>query len=273
MAFVAPEKLHGRIEIALDEGGVRLASKHDAAYVPWTAVADVDLESHVLSSTRLALKPASGEPVRVPLDHRIDPLALQREIALQLAERRAASSKDLPPALGRAGRPLGEWLAPTAAGAHAYRTVDLDKELLADLLADEHAGVDARAFAAYALLASGADDDLLRATRAFVLRALPPLVVVAARFALGGAALVDDEILADAARFLPDADRQAAEQARTMRDADAESRVAAALERAKALALEAMRENASSPAAGSKLRRVTIGGAGDVRWVGRSWAL
>jgi hypothetical protein len=266
------------VKIALDEGGLRCTWKDGVAYVRWRLIADVTLEEALWGATLLRLVADDGEDVRLKLDH-ADPLDLHREMLLQLAEVEASTkSGELPAPFARGERSLDEWLDAARAlvtGERIYRDVQIDRALLASVLADEHADVDARAAAAHALLAAGDDDELARAAKTFVLRALPPIVLVAARLARGGAALVDDEILDEAAAFLSEDDRAAVDRARAVRDPHREARVSQALERAKAAVMDEVRAAQSAAAApGAKWRRVQFASAGpDTRWVGRTWSL
>jgi len=266
-----------RVRIALDEGGLRCTWGDAAAHVPWTIIADVTLEEALWGSTLLRLVDDGGEDLRIKLEH-ADPLDLQREMLLQIAELEASKGpRELPAPFERGERELDAWLDASRAlvsGEHIYRDVQIDREIVVAVLASEHAAVDARAAAAYALIATGDDHELVSAAKTFVLRALPPLVLVAARLARGGAALVDDEVLDEVTVFLPERDRVVVDRMRPIRDPQREMRLTAALERAKAEVTEELRAAQVAPTEGSKLRRVHIASAGvDTRWVGRTWSL
>jgi hypothetical protein len=272
--------VHGRVAVALDEGGVRCTWRGGAAHVPWSGIADVSIVESLFGRPLMAIVGRAGDEMRLRLEH-ADPVDLHRAMLVQLAERRSRSAAGEPPeSFARDGRRLGAWLAAAAsilATPHAYRAGGVDRARLEAVLADDHAGVSPRAAAAHALLASGDDDELARAAKAFVLRALPPLVLVAARLAPGGAALVDDDVFAESVAFLPADDRaDATRLAERGRDAAREARVAATLERAKAEALDELRAAQASSATASRWRRapreLAPGGGGE-RWVGRTWSL
>jgi hypothetical protein len=266
--------LHGAAHVALDEGGLRCTADDGAAYVPFASIADVDIETRLFGRVELVLTGVEHDTLRIPLTN-ANPLDVQRACLLRRAERRAASVIDVPSVLVRGTAPFTEWLARvvgTTGERGGYRDGAVDAATLVAVLGDEHADAAARAAAAHALVASGSAEHLLAVARVFVAHALPPIVLVAAHLAPGGAALVSKDVASELLPFL------AVEDARTcvqVADADRERLVAHAL----SVALDEARAaaEASSDADDHSPRRRRLAaptaGVGAAGWIGRTWAL
>jgi hypothetical protein len=272
----------GPVHVLLDEGGLRCSWRSDAAYVPFAALTDANLTQGSLSGrTLLSLTGVLGEELHVRLENG-NPLSVVGAIFAELSARRASPRRPLalPAELARDGRPLDAWIScllPQVA-ERGYREVHLDRARLGAIFADDRAEVEARSAAAFLLVAAAEPEELRPLVRAFVLRALPPLVLVAARLTPGGAALVDDPVLEEQRRLLPHDDRASLERARaaSTRDPGREALLAQALRAATAEALaEAQRGGElESPLPGGGLKRLHSRGAAAANaWVGRAWAL
>lgn len=259
-------------------------------YVPFAALADATLDTTVFGRTVLVATLASGGEVRIKLANG-NPFDVLGAVMAHVGERRSGGTALQPghPAFERGDAALGAWLESVrrdACGAEAYRAAPAPRELLAALLDDEGGAVSQRAAAAHALLALGADEDLATVARALVSRAMPPLVLVAAALAPGGAALVDDDLLVEMGRLLPAGDRDAfagmTMAGMTMQRSDPAraARVAAALVIAKQLASDEVHAATAEGQARAGTRRAlhpvssSSGASSNAgRWVGRSWGL
>jgi len=269
----------GSVELSVDEGGVRCDWRSRHAYIPLAAIADVSVDATFFGGSRLVLTGAvgasvDGNEIRLHVTNATC-VAIQRVLLVALEEQRNANRLSYPPALARENRPIEEWLGDVARHATGnYRDAAFDHEVLAQVLADVHGDIEARAAAAYALLASGDDEHLVAVTRVFIMHAVPPLVLAAARAAAGGPALIPEDVVNEVAPYLPDADVEGLVRM-AVSNTDREARVTAALDRAKVLAAaDARREQEEAAAQAPKWRRLHMGASGvDTRWVGKTWAL
>lgn len=274
----------GPVTVALDEGGLRCTWRDGAgAYLPFEAVTDATLDTTLFGTTMLVLTLASGGEVRVKIANGA-PFDVLGEIVAHVGERRvvgAAAPPPTEPAFDRGDLELGPWLEAIrrhVCGRDAYRDVPPDRELFAALLEDERCSTALRAAAAHALLALGTEDDLERVALALVGRALPPLVLVAAGLGPGGAALVDDDLLAEMSALLSPRDRAAVAEATTERSEPAQAARAgtALLAATVAVSNEARdaaeaRERSHVGASGRRaLHPVSVADNGG-RWVGRTY--
>jgi hypothetical protein len=255
-----------KVEVALDEGGLRCAWRKGKAYVPFALLADARIEKRALTRAKLVLVAKSNEELRLDVG---EPLAIHRAIVTHLVQ--APTESCAPAGLARGGRALDGWLDDVArrAGEAGYREAGVDHGALAALLGNEHASLDARAAAAFVLV-GGASSELLHAVaRAFVEHAMPPLVLLAAWLAPGGAALVPDDVAAEAGAFLTPGDAALAKRPRPDGDAARAPLVAAAL----AVALTAARATPRASQAKRRRLHVSANAGIDARWIGRTWAL
>jgi hypothetical protein len=272
--------MRGSVHVALDEGGARCLWGGGAGYVRFAEIEDVSLEDRLVGSPRLVLATAGGAIAMKIANAEL--LQVHGAIVRRLEEAKGhRPARALPTAFARAGRGLAEWLAALAEavlGAKAYRDAPVENATLADVIADEHAEVDARAAGVHALVTTGEPDALHAVARTLVMHALPPLVLAAARLGRAGRALVDDEVMDEIAPFLDAADRAAVDALLVDGSHDlVDAHVAAALVSAKEEAIaEAKRASEAAGVRGTKWRRLQSRGPGAIdpgRWVGRTWAL
>jgi hypothetical protein len=193
-----------RAEISVDDGGVRCVTARGGQYVPFASLADASVNIGALAVVlRLVGHDATKTTFRIASR---EALEVQEEILRGLAAvPKESIDESALAALARSDRPLRDWLARVSASARAadgYRGPAFDVDAARACLNDVVAHADLRAACAHALLATAQEDALAAVARAFVLRALPPLVVIAARLGRGGAALVPDGMLDDALRVL-----------------------------------------------------------------------
>jgi hypothetical protein len=263
-------------EVLLDEGGLRCASgEAQGFYVPFATIADAALDKDLRGRMVLVLASHEGKVARLPLAT-ASPFDLHRVVSTRLAELTAAPPEraartEVPSALSRGGRPLDEWLADVGRlGRGGYRDGAADTARLASLLDDEHADVDARAAAGFALVAGAEGAELVATARAFLEHALPPLVLAAARLAPGGAAIVDDAVTAGVKVYLDARDAEAVDAA--PRDRSREALVADALGRARDAILAEPEPAATHRAAPGRRSHQAASIAAGV-WVGRTWGI
>jgi hypothetical protein len=249
-----------KVQVALDEGGVRCAWRKGKGYVPYELLADANVEEGALGGAKLVLVGKDGEELGLDVD---EPLAAHRAIVAHLVQ--ASAARPAPAGLAREGRAIDAWLDDVMRRAEGggYREAGVDHAALAALLADEHAAAEGRAAAAFVLVGSASADLLRACARAFVEHALPPLVLVAGWLAAGGLALVPDDVAADAKGYLARGDAIA----RRGDDAARAPLVAAALADVLAEA------RATVHVVPAKRRRLypAAGNGMDMRWVGRTW--
>lgn len=104
-------------------------------------------------------------------------------------------------------------------------------------------------------------------------RAMPPIVQIAARLAPGGAAFVDDDVLAEATFFVAPVDEGELRRAIDQTPGVDERHLAAMVQAKLAIAEEA-RSSASSPPPGRAMRSTASMADRDTsRWIGRSSGL
>ncbi len=267
---------------SFDGGGVRFeVSGEPAGYLPYDVVTDLDLTSRVGlfrgSHVVITVRGAGDESMTFGLGVGVDPLAAQRAWLMELDARRVPA--EVPALLVRGAQGLDEWLGVLASlQVGGYREAPVDSAELLRVLGEPLAPIEARAAAAWLLLATGEGVILEQALVCFLLHALPPLVVVAAATTAGGDALADGGTRARLARFLPRADASALERHRLRipRDEARAEAITAALARARHRAeaeLEASRV-ASGPRRSLRgAGTYSAGLASGTSWVGRSWAL
>ncbi len=253
MSFL-DDLLAPRSNVWLDDAGLRITSREGGRYIPFAALrrnVNVAFRPFGVAFLRLTLLDGSDIAVRVSRD---EALTLHADLTAHMQHRDDAGAvvgEAVSTALARGARPLLAWLggvATWAASSGGYRTATLDHATASAALLDAHTPVELRAALAHAMLATADETELAAVARAFVLRALPPLVVVAARLGRGGAALVPDAMCEDALAFLPaDADEARRAMAAPLTHED-EAHVHAIMERVKLDALaEAQARRAHDP--------------------------
>jgi len=256
------------MRVSIDEGGARCFDGAARRYVPFSSIADVDLESHVLRSPSVVALLASGE--RRTLFAGGDSLEIHRGLVEHLASLRRHVATPAPPEWARAGRGLDEWLSSvTSAGAaSSYRDEgDPIKRALA-ILDDADGDIESRAAAAHVLARS--DDARVLVTTAKIIegRALPPLVVVAAR--LGAPSMYFDGF-AEATSFLDAPDRELA-LLRTQSTTPSALHEQALARAKRELADESLLAPPPEQHGSTRARREAAGVSRDAgRWVGKTW--
>ncbi len=240
--------------VVLDDGGLRVTSRDGYRYIPFAELADADVDFWPMRRALLRLTARDGSTINLRVQ-RDEALALQSDVATHLrgtSDAAALVGEAVRSALARNAAPLAEWLANVARWAMSsggYRSATLDHATAQAALLEPRAPVELRAALVHAMLSSADEEDLAAVAKAFVLRALPPLVVVAARLGRGGAALVPDAMCEDALWMLPASERDDARRAMAAPVThDDEARVHAIMERVKEAALaEAEAERAKKP--------------------------
>ena len=231
--------LSPRRHLAIDDGGIRVLGK-DGRYVPFSLLEDAELEISMLGVAllRLIRKDGVRETLRIRTPEALDAHAeILRHIGVQ------ATSATLPDAtrvaFERGHRSLDAWLASLAhwAQGEGYRSAAFDHEIAKGVLVDARAPADIRGACAFTLLSTGQEEDLAAVARAFAERALPPVVVVAARLGRGGAALVPDDMVLEAIDVLPAEDVVYVTQALVSTGHDDEAHVHEVMGRVKQAAL------------------------------------
>ena len=256
-----------KVTFAVDEGGLRCRWKKGAAYIAFHEIVDASLADSFFGPPALVLDVA-GEKRRLPIAN-ANPFDVLGAVLANAG--RPWPSRRLT-ALARADRDLLSWLEVVRdRTAPQYREAAASVALLAGILADAAASIDDRAAAAHALLTLGGDSAVAEVARTCVTRALPPLVLVAARLAPGGAALVEDELFTDLRDYLPPADAAAAAAAPSQTNDENAAKIRAALEQAKHEA--SLTFSRGDPHVSRKRAQVMAGGVDTTRWVGKSWAL
>lgn len=257
------------MQISLDEGGARCVDGESRRYVPFSDVADVGLETRAFRRPVVVVTLRSGERVR--LFAGAEALEIHRALVESLATRASRSEAEAPPEWRRDGRKLGEWLASVRVlePGVGYRSAADPLARALAILGDASAAVDARAAAAHVAVRAEDEAALLACAKILAGRALPPLVVVAAR--AGEPAMMDDEALRDALSFLDDADRREAEA--VLVGAASARHAAVMLEARRQLAEEALKAPPGTSAPG-RTRREAAGTSRDAsRWIGKNWGL
>jgi len=240
-----------RAHVTVDDGGVRCVASRGGCYVPFATLVDASVDIGFFGGARLRLVDRGLRALTFRIDPR-DALEVQSEVlrGMRALPPPAAAIDESPLVpLARRARPLLDWLASVGAIAiGGYRSAPIDFEGARACLLDAAAPADLRAACAHAMLATAREEELSAVARAFALRALPPLVVVAARLGRAGAALVPDAMCEDALTVLDAADAAAARAAMaapvTHED---EAHVHDLMERAKTVALREARDLASHP--------------------------
>jgi len=193
-------------KVVLDEGGLRCSYEGIDEYVPY---ADIDRVQS--GGTRLGL---GGRHLVIEAgDHR---RTLRATIGASSAEemiaeiyRRCFAARATRERMAEERGDLATWMASVVASRTIdrsggfYRSCFVDVETLERTLADTTDVIQARAAAAHALLARGHT----KSVKPFVTRFSPPLVIVATRLGEGGAALVNDALIADVLPYLDVRDR------------------------------------------------------------------
>jgi hypothetical protein len=212
--LLAPEA-----HVSIDDGGVRCVGPDSGQYVAFATLADAAVEFHVLGVTLLRLvgRDGSRTTVRIPKSEALEAQAdiLQRIATSPEAETNAALGEA---ALARGNRPLTQWLEAVARWATSgagYRNAALDPATATATLRDPRVAQDIRAACVHAMLSTCDEEELTAVARTFVERALPPLVVVAARLGRGGAALVPDAMVEDVLPLLSPEDQADTRRAMT----------------------------------------------------------
>lgn len=260
-------------KLSLDEGGLRCLTDDGGVYLPFDLVADVEVRTHLLRATSLVLVGTHGERREIHVEGQVATVA-QRAILEALIGRRIDRRASIA-VLNRGSLPLVEWLRAAAGDRAGYRDGVLDLDLVLAAFEDARTAQDERAASAFVLLERAEESELTRVMAVFLERLVPPIVIVAARMARGGEALVPDDVLADACIFLGDQDRAALDEAiRTPSSTADIERVRQSLQRAGEL-LRARRVD-EKPAPEHKLRGVMRGthaALQPARWIGRSWGI
>lgn len=185
--------------VTIDDGGVRATQIGKASYIPFTDITDarVDFRPFGVALLRLVTR---GATITLRVVHE-EALFVHAAISPHIGVKPSVPA--VAGVLARNGRPFDVWLADIRSGAGSgYRAAPIDSSALVAVLDDTNAAADVRAAAAYALLHDGREEDLVAVVRAFVRHALPPLVVVVASLAPGGAALVPEPMWRAALEFL-----------------------------------------------------------------------
>ncbi|TKD01045.1 hypothetical protein [Polyangium fumosum] len=199
-----------RVELALDEAGLRCVASGLVTYYPWMLLGPAQIEPDWRGIPTLTLTNASGRAfMRVPLFGKrvhASAVALLRSYEL----RRAGPILPAPPiarTLARQGRPMAAWLEALAALAAAgnkragYREqAPLELGELPSIVADLGQTPEHRAAAAYVLLAQRAPD--LDVVKDAVTAAAPPLVQLLVHLSPAGKAIVSRESIEDVRPFL-----------------------------------------------------------------------
>lgn len=199
-----------RVELALDEAGVRCAASGFVTYYPWVLLGPAQIEPDWRGIPTLTLTNEGGRVfARVPL---LGAGAHASGVSLLQSynRRRAGPILPAPPvarALARQGRPVAAWLEALAAlgaagdkraGYREQAPVDLGE--LPAIVADLGQNPEIRAAAAYVLLAKRAPDfDVVKNA---VTEAAPPLVQLLVHLAPGGEVIVSRESIEALLRFL-----------------------------------------------------------------------
>jgi hypothetical protein len=203
--------------VTIDDGGVRAAPIYEkekrGQWIPFTTIVDSRVDFGLFGVALLRLVTRDGTiTLRVPHD---DALFVHATLLPHVGATPSAVSA----ALARNGRPVDEWLADVRSRAQSdgYREAAMSTASLVATLEDGCAPAEARAAAAHALLYGGREDDVYAVVRAFATHALPPIVVVVAALAPGGAALVPDVMWDEALAYLTPAEVEEAERAQSYR--------------------------------------------------------
>ncbi|MDC3957702.1 hypothetical protein [Polyangium jinanense] len=199
-----------RVEIALDEGGLRCAVDEYVSYYPWVLLGPAQLEPDWRGIPTLTLTNESGRAfARVPL---LGKSAHASAVTLlrSYEQRRAGRILPAPPvarSLARQGRPLSAWLEALAAlGAASNKRAGYREQAPSDLaelpsiVADLGQTSEIRAAAAYVLLALRAPD--LDALKNAITEAAPPLVQLLVHLSPAGKAIVSRESIEAVRPFL-----------------------------------------------------------------------
>jgi hypothetical protein len=257
-----------KVQVALDEGGLRCAWKTGKGYVPFEALADAQLRRSPLGPAKLVLVAKGGDELALALAE--DPVAVHREIVARLVGE--VEAPETPP-LAREARALETWLDDVARRAEAggYRDPGVDLDALAAILANEHAGAEPRAAAAFVLVGAAGGEILRAVARTFALHALPPLVLLAAWLAPGGEALVPREVVDEVKGYLSREDAALAGRQRPRADPERAPLIAAALREVTEEAILAARAASATPHAKRRRLQPHANALDGTRWVGRTW--
>ncbi|MDI1483539.1 hypothetical protein [Polyangium sp. y55x31] len=217
IALVLPFLRALRVELVLDEGGVRCAVDDFVTYYPWPLLGPGLIGSDWVGIPTLILTNESGRAfARIPL---LGKRAHANAAALlQSYERRRsepiARAPSVARALARQGRPLSAWLEGLAAlgaagdkraGYREQAPIDLGE--LPSIVGDLGQTPEIRAAAAYVLLAQRAPD--LDAVKNAVTEAAPPLVQLLVHLSPAGKGIVSRDSI-DAVRPFLEPDEAAA---------------------------------------------------------------
>ncbi len=199
------------VELGVDEGGVRLRRRGASSYWPFDLLRDARVQVRGLSP-RLVVRDRTGRAVvELPL---LGKRALERGHALcdaiEAGITDAQAGEECPAELRRGERTMREWLDGSrrllaAARAGNYRVRVSEEQVLATL-ENVAAPIDARAAAAYALLAARSPG-VREEVRRRIGPASPPLVQLAVRLSDEGPSLIDDAALEGAIESLDEIDR------------------------------------------------------------------
>ncbi|MDI3291716.1 hypothetical protein [Polyangium sp. 15x6] len=199
-----------RVEVALDEGGVRCAVDEYVTYYPWVLLGPAQIEPDWRGIPTLILTNESGRVfARVPLLGK-SAHASAATLLRSYEQRRTGRLVPAPPvarSLARQGRPISAWLEALAAlGAAGNKRAGYREQAPSDLaelpsiVADLGQTSEIRAAAAYVLLAQRAPD--LDALKSAITEAAPPLVQLLVHLSPAGKAIVSRDSIEAVRPFL-----------------------------------------------------------------------
>lgn len=200
------------VEVALDEGGLRLSTRDGLAYWPLERLEEPLVIGRWLGRVELVVaQHGDEEPERIVLFHP-DAIAEAQGLAREVGKRIDGLRRVLPPNAQQLEPHGDDWptwrrriedAVRTPGGASAFRTARLGREDLKSLVRDVRLPANVRAAAAYGLLRR-APDDAPTLLQDVLSEASPPILVTLVAIAAGDRPVVDNAAIAAALPYVSD---------------------------------------------------------------------